>query len=399
MAGKFLGRVEFPVTVEIGKGLEGAIACETSIGYVDGQAGRLIYRGYGIEDLASKSSFEEVVYLLLYGRLPTKAEIQAFNKKLAASRSVSQQVLEIVLSLPKDCHPMAAVMIGVGALGACDPQANEVAQHIAHPEQAVPVETEISVRLISQVATIAAAVARARQGKEPIAPREDLSHAANFLYMMHGSEPSEIMSRVLDVSLILHADHGMNASTFTAMVIHSTLSDMYSSIAGAIGALKGPLHGGANAEALREVLQIGSPDKAPAYVEAKLSRKEKIMGFGHRVYKAYDPRARILRNFAKQLCEQHDEQVLFETAAAVEDAVIAKLGTKGIFPNVDFYSGIVYHALGIETPMFPVIFAVSRTAGWVARILEYLPENRIFRPRAVYTGETALEYVPVEQRG
>jgi len=399
MRRKFIGEVEFPVTVEIGKGLEGAIACQTQIGYVDGQQGRLIYRGYTIEDLASNSTFEETAYLLLFGKLPTKAELSEFEQKLASSRPVPREVMDILRKLPQDCHPMTALQTGVAALGAFDKQAAVIAECIANPADALQTESEIAVRLTSQLATISAAIGRLRKGQEPIEPRTDLSHAANFLYMLHGQEPTELMARVFDVVLILHADHGMNASTFTAMVVHSTLSDMYASIAAAVGALKGPLHGGANEAALKDLLKVNSPETAESYVSEKLARKEKIMGFGHRVYKAYDPRARILRGFAQRLCEQLGKQCLFATAEAVEKAVVDRLGSKGIFPNVDFYSGIVYHCLGIEPELFPVVFAVSRVAGWAARILEYLPDNRIFRPRAVYTGPIGLQYVPIDRRG
>jgi citrate synthase len=258
--------------------------------------------------------------------------------------------------------------------------------------------TETGIKQIAQMATVAGAWARICKGLEPVEPDPKLDHATNFLYMMTGKKPPPEEAKVMDVSLILHLDHEMNASTFTTMVIASSLPDMYSAVVGGIGSLKGPLHGGANEQVLRLLLDIGEPAKAEAYVQDLMARKIKIMGFGHRVYKAYDPRARILRRYAEQMSAEKGIGKLFAIADIVEKTVIAKLGARGIFPNVDFYSGIVYHAMGIEVDMFTPIFAVSRVAGWVARDLEYVADNRIFRPRSLYTGSLKEEYVPIDKR-
>lgn len=395
---QYVGKIEFPCTVQLGRGLEGAITNETAIGYVDGEAGRLVYRGYDIEDLAEHSTFEETTYLLLYGDLPTRDQLEAFDRQLKQARAVPPEVLEVLTRLGRDAHPMTLLQAGISATASFDPDTDAIMDHLADPKGAVEVEQRVGIRLIARLATLVAAIERIQTGRPPLAPRDDLPHAANFLYMMRGEAPDELSARVLDMALILHADHGMNASTFTAMVVHSSLSDMYSTVAAAVGSLKGPLHGGANERALAELMTIPEPSQAEAFVAEKIRRKEKIIGFGHRVYKAYDPRARVFHDYARRLCEQRGETKLFATAEAVEKAAIAALGEKGIFPNVDFYSGLVYHALGIRRVLFTPIFAVSRVAGWVARVLEYLPNNRIFRPRAVYLGPTDRQWVPIEQR-
>jgi citrate synthase len=245
---------------------------------------------------------------------------------------------------------------------------------------------------------VAAAIARIRKGQEPVDPDPSLDHTANFLYMALGEKPNDLMAKVMDVSMILHADHGMNASTFTCMVVNSSLSDLYSSVCAGIGSLKGPLHGGANERALAEMLPLKSEEEAMAYVQDCIANKKKIMGFGHRVYKAYDPRAKVLGEYSQEVTEKMGMSHLYKIAKKVEDEVIAAYGERGIFPNVDFYSGTIYYALGIDVPLFTPIFAVSRVAGWVSRVLEYLPENRIFRPRAVYVGEMERDYVPIGQR-
>ncbi len=389
---QFTGAVEWPVEVKIGKGLEGAIACESKIGYVDGTKGWLVYRGYNIFDLAEKSSYEESSYIVLFGKLPTRAELDEFKQKLVANRKVPEQVLSVLKQLPRDTHPMSLLRTGISILGCLDPKADEAT---------VENETETSIKLIAQFPTVAAAIARIRKGEEPVEPDPELDHSANFLYMVNGEKPDELLARIMDVALILHIDHGMNASTFTTMVINSSLSDMYSSVVGGIGSLKGPLHGGANEQVLYQLREIGSPDNVEQWYQKMRAEKKKVMGFGHRVYKAYDPRARILKPLA-QLMAERDESLrpLFETAVKLDDVVCRELGAqKGVFPNVDFYSGIVYTGLGFETAMFTPIFAVSRVAGWCARVLEYLADNRIFRPRATYIGEMTAEYIPIDQRG
>jgi citrate synthase len=387
-----VGSVSWPVQVTLNRGLEGAIACETKIGYVNGSKGWLIYRGFDCFELSEKSSFEETSYLLLFGRLPSQTEFDEFQRKLEFYRPLPQQVLEVLSLIPTSrTHPMSALRTAISVLGTLDERADEAS---------VEAETEVAIKLIAQTATVAAAIGRLREGKEPVPPKPGLGHAANFLYMLTGEEPEPVATRVMDVALILHADHGMNASTFSTMVINSSLSDMYSSVVGGIGSLKGPLHGGANERVLYDLLEIGAPENVPEWYRKVRQEKRKIMGFGHRVYKAYDPRARILGPLARMLAERNPEIAsLYQTATRLEQVVIEELGReKKIFPNVDFYSGIVYRALGIDTPMFTPIFAVSRVSGWAARTLEYLADNRIFRPRAVYTGPLRLDYVPMEKR-
>jgi len=389
---QLVGEVTWPVEVKIGRGLEGALACTTKVGYVNGSKGWLIYRGYNIFDLAEYSSFEETSYLLLYGKLPTKQELDEFNKKLVANRAVDKAVIDVLKMIPTaKTHPMSALRTAVSVLGTLDEKAEETT---------VEAEREVAIKLIAKMATIAAAIARIRQGKEPVEPDSSLSHAGNFLYMMTGEKPDATYERIMDVALILHADHGMNASTFTTMVVNSSLSDMYSSVVGGICSLKGPLHGGANERVLYDLEEIGDPSNVEAWFKKARETKRKVMGFGHRVYKAYDPRARILGPLAKLLSEKDPaNKKLYETAVKLDAIVCKELGVeKKVFPNVDFYSGIVYRSMGIETAMFTPIFAVSRVAGWTARALEYLAENRIFRPRAVYTGPVKADYVPIDKR-
>ncbi|MCB9858392.1 MAG: citrate/2-methylcitrate synthase [Phycisphaerales bacterium] len=397
---KFMGRVEFPCTIELGKGLEGAITNITKIGYVDGQEGHLVYRGYSIEDLCENSNYEEVAYLLIYGNLPTASQLADFESKMRAERTLPDEVKELIKSLPHDCHPMNALQAAVAAMGCMDHDGLEVTRHVSNPKESVDVERDVAVRILAQTRNAAAAIARVRKGGDILDPNPELDFTANYLYMMSGEIPDETRRRVMDVCLILQADHGMNASTFTAMVVHSSLADMYSTIAAAIGSLRGPLHGGANEAALADIQSIGTPDKAKEWVASRFAQNEKIIGFGHRVYKALDPRAVVLKGHAERLCREHGFNDLYESAATVEKEVTTRMEAAGkkIYPNVDFYSGLVYHALGFPTPQFPVIFAVARTAGWVARVLEYLPENRIFRPRAVYDGAVDQKVVPINQR-
>lgn len=386
---KFVGKIEWPVSVQLGKGLEGAITGESEIGYVDGQKGWLVYRGYNIFDLAEHSTFEETTYLLLFGKLPTQQELDEFKQKLVSYRQIPGEVIDTLRAVPKDAHPMAALRTGVSVLGCMDADADKGTMES---------ETEISIKLVSQMATVAAAIARIRKGEEPVDPDPSLDHTANYLYMTNGEKPDELMEKVMDVALILHADHGMNNSTFTTIVIHSTLSDMYSAIVGGIASLKGPLHGGANERALADLLGMNDEEDASRYVKECIEKKKKIMGFGHRVYKAYDPRAKILGKYSQEVTEKKGMGHLYKIAKRVEDEVIAAYGERGIFPNVDFYSGTIYYAFGIEPAMFTPIFAVSRISGWVARVLEYLPVNRIFRPRAEYIGVMEADYVPMDQR-
>ncbi len=382
----------WPVEVKIGKGLEGAIANATKIGYVNGAKGWLVYRGFNCFDLAEESTFEETAYLLLFGKLPTASELQDFNQKLLDHRRVPQQVLKVLQMVMKPhTHPMSAMQSGVAILANFDEDANDTS---------LAGETEIAIKLIAQFATLAGAIARIRQGLPPLAPDLELSHAGNLLYMMTGKKPDAFSERAMDVALILHADHGMNASTFTTMVVNSSLADMYSSIVAGLGSLKGPLHGGANEQVVYTLQEIGSSENVKEWYRKAREDKRKIMGFGHRVYKAYDPRARIFGPIAKLMAERNPAiRNLYETAVELERVVCSDLSEqKKIFPNVDYFSGIIYSALGIEPAMFTTIFAVSRVAGWTARALEYLADNRLFRPRAVYIGPIKSEYVPMEKR-
>jgi len=428
--------VQWPVECTVGPGLEGAIACESQIGYVHGAAGSLLYRGYDIFDLAAHSSFEEVSFLLLYGHLPAPAELEKFKANLKRYRHLPV-TLRRIMSFPlEEMHPMAALRLGTHMirqeLSYADLEAMRpsIESAISADEDSIPMETmprgeehaiyefkrrrakarqhryppsgmESCYHLISGVAVVAAAIARIRQGCMPIEADDSLSHAGNFLYMLTGRKPDPMEERLMDIALILHADHGMNASTFASMVVASTLSDIYFCIGTGIAALSGPLHGGANEQVIHLLREIGSPEKVPAWYKQARKEKRIIMGFGHRVYKAYDPRARIFAPLARKLARKNkDTWNLYKTAEALEKEVVSTLGKeKKIFPNVDFYSGIVYTCMGIPTEMFTPIFAVSRVAGWTARVTEYLKNNRIFRPRAIYTGPFELEYVPIEKRG
>ncbi len=386
------GEVQWPVQASIGKGLEAAPATTTKIGYVNGAKGWLIYRGYNIFDLAEHSTYEETAYLLLYGKLPSRRELADFTRTLMRLRAVPPTVMDVLYQIPTArTHPMAALRTTVSILGNLDDQSEKLT---------VKDETDVALKLVAQLPTLVGAIARIRRGQEPLSPREDLSHAANMLYLMTGEEPDELTARVMDISLILHADHGMNASTFTTMVVNSSLSDMYGSVVAGIASLKGPLHGGANEMVLYDLEEIERPENVDKWFAHARETKRKVNGFGHRVYKAYDPRARILGPLAELFSDRDPEVArLYQIALKLDQAVTSQLGAeKKIFPNVDFYSGLIYRAMKIETAMFTPIFAVSRVAGWTARALEYLGDNRIFRPRAIYTGPPRLEYKPIEKR-
>jgi citrate synthase len=419
----------WPVECTIGPGLEGATACYTEIGHVNGSKGILTYRGYNIFDLAVNSSFEEVVYLLLFGKMPTPRQMKWLQSRLQSYRHIPR-TLRLLQSFPvEELSTMGALRLGVNLMRRVqttaeqEPQGPGRHEPIETDDDSIPEETqpmghehavyelpdtaeedmayvEDVCHLISGMATLTAAIARIRQGHLPIEPDPELGHAANFLYMMNGERPTAEETRVMDVSLILHADHGMNASTFASMVVASTLSDIYFSVGAGVAALNGPLHGGANEQVLYTLEEIQRDGKVKEWYAKARKQKRKIMGFGHRVYKAYDPRARILGPLADRLGDQNKSiRPLLKVAHQLEKEVIKTLGdTKGVFPNVDFYSGLVYRGMGIDTPMFTPIFAVSRVAGWTARTLEYLRNNRIFRPRAIYTGEFDKPYVPLEER-
>jgi len=381
---------EAATNFQYSRGLEGVIAAITSISCIDGEEGILIYRGIPIQVMAKNSTFEETAYFLLFGKLPTRTELDYFIGDLKEHRALSEHEIGCILNFPKDAHPMDALRTAVSIMGLNDPMKGAESRDI---------NLRIGIKIIAKIPSIIAAFDRMRKGKEIIQPDSNLSHAENFLYMLRGEKPDTEDARILDIALILHADHGMNASTFGSMVTASTLSDMYSAIVTGIGTLKGPLHGGANERVLKMINEIGSEDKAEEYVLNALAEHRKIMGFGHRVYKAYDPRAKILKGYAERLSEKNDDMKFINIGKKIEEVMIREVGKKGIFPNVDFYSGIVYHFLGIPTDLFTPIFAMSRVAGWVAHIVEYLQANRIFRPRAIYNGPVDVEYTPMEERG
>ena len=371
--------------VQIAKGLEGVVVADTALSHVDGENGRLIYCGYEIADLAHDASFEEVAFLLWHGHLPNRAELSAFQSELAAYRAVPTAVVDTIRALPSSTEPMDALRTGVSAFAA--------ARHFSGPAT-----VQHAMALTASMPTVVAAFDRIRKGLAPIEPRTDLSHAANYLYMLSGEAPSDQRTRALDTYLILTADHGLNASTFTARVIASTLSDMGSSIVGAIGALKGPLHGGAPALVLDMLREIGKPENAEAWLSAALDRGERIMGFGHRVYKTEDPRAKVLRTLA----ERTSEIDFFRLAMTVEDHSLRLLAERKpgrrLYTNVEFYSAAVMHGVGLPDDLFTPTFGVSRVVGWTAHVLEQLKDNRLIRPAAEYVGPMDLTFVPVAKR-
>ncbi len=371
------------------RGLEGVIAAESALTYIDGQNGILAYVGIPIEELAEHSTFEETAFLLLHRRLPTRSELQQFSEELIRQRPLSAPIVDILKVLPCQAPPMALLRTAISVLGHFDPTADDVSLSALR---------EKAIALIAQMATITAAIGRLRKNQEIVPPDNTLPHSANFLYMLTGRRPDAAAARIFDVALILQADHEFPASTFASLVVASTLSDVYSAICAALGALKGPLHGGANEQVIRMILEIGDPSRAEPYIREKLARHERIMGFGHRVYKTYDPRARILKRYLQELVDQIGDPRLFEIEQIVEKTVIDALGTKGIFPNVDFYSGTVCYYLGIEPELLTPIFAVSRIAGWMAHIIEYVSDNRLFRPTTRYVGPPVGAYVPLTQR-
>jgi citrate synthase len=368
------------------RGLEGVVATTSSISSIIDDT--LTYVGYNIDDLADNASFEEVVYLLWHRRLPTKSELEELKTQLAENAELPKEVLDHFKTYPIDkVHPMTALRSAISLLGLYDEEA-ELMNEDANYRKAI--------RLQAKIPTIVTAFARVRKGLEPVAPRKDLSFAANFLYMLSGKEPEDIAVEAFDKALVLHADHELNASTFTARVCVATLSDVYSGVTSAIGALKGPLHGGANEAVMKMLIEIGSLDNVEPYIREKLAKKEKIMGFGHRVYRKGDPRAKHLREMSKKLTELTGEPHWYQMSTKIEEIVT---GEKGLPPNVDFYSASVYHSLGIDHDLFTPIFAVSRMSGWLAHILEQYENNRLIRPRAEYTGPGMQKYIPIEQRG
>ncbi|GIP38245.1 citrate synthase 2 [Paenibacillus sp. J31TS4] len=366
------------------KGLEGIVATTSSISsIIDGV---LTYRGINIDDLAEQASFEEVVYLLWFGKLPTQSELDQLNKDLVENAAVPSQILEQLKMYPKGVNSMAALRTAISSLALYDKEANEMSREA---------NVRKAIRLQAQVGTIVAAFARIREGKEPIAPKSGVSLAHNFLYMLTGEQPEDIAVEALNKALVLHADHELNASTFAARVTVATLSDIYSGITSAIGALKGPLHGGANEAVMAMLEEIGTADNVESYVNRKLENKEKLMGFGHRVYKNGDPRAKHLMKMSEELGKITGNMNWFNMSTQIEELVTSK---KGLKPNVDFYSASVYTSLRIPRDLFTPIFAISRMSGWTAHILEQYENNRLIRPRAEYTGPATAPYVPIEKR-
>lgn len=377
------------VACEYKPGLEGVPATQSSISFVDGQRGILEYRGIRIEDLANFSTFLETSYLLIWGKLPNKEELAEFEHEIRYHRRLKYRIRDMMKCFPESGHPMDALQACAAALGLF--YSRRALDDPAYIRAAV-------VRLLAKIPTMVAAFQLMRKGNDPIQPRDDLDYSANFLYMLTEQEPDLLAARIFDVCLTLHAEHTINASTFSAMVTASTLTDPYAVVASAVGTLAGPLHGGANEEVILMLEEIGSVENVTAYVEGCIERKSKIMGFGHRVYKVKDPRAIILQDLAEQLFEKFGRDDYYDIAVALEEAVAVRLGHKGIYPNVDFYSGLVYRKLGIPTDLFTPVFAIARVAGWLAHWKEQLGENRIFRPTQIYTGIHNEPYISIEKR-
>src|SRR3989454_1062487 len=368
------------------KGLEGVVAASTRLSDVRGDIGQLIYCGYDINELAGNVTFEEIIHLLHHDHLPNREELDELKGLLAAKRELPKGVVEIIRKFPKDTPPMHAIRTAVSALGCFDPEADNDSMD----------ENRLkALRLIARIPIIPAYFHRHRQGKSLLPPAPNLGEAANFLYLIDGEKPSQEKESTLDLCYVLHADHGMNASTFSARVTIATLSDMYSAITTAIGTLKGPLHGGANEGVIKMLQEIGSVEKVDAYIEDALANKRKIMGIGHRIYKVLDPRAPHLKRIAQVLSANLGDAKWIQISERIAEIMLQK---KNLNANVDFYSATVYYSLGLPTDLFTPIFAVARTSGWTAHVLEQLADNRLIRPQSVYTGPTGLKVVPIEQR-
>ncbi|MEN8108206.1 MAG: citrate synthase [Pseudomonadota bacterium] len=380
-------------------GLEGIPATKSDISYLDGKQGILTYRGYPIVELAENSTFEETAYLLLDGELPDSDQLERFDNQLREHRRVKYNIRDIMKSLPKTGHPMEMLQTAVASLGMFYP--NDVPVQIRSPgDESDQYVHGQSIRILARMATLVAMWQQLRIGNDPTPPRIDLSYAANFLYMFHnGVEPDPLVARIMDVCLILHAEHTINASTFAAMITGSTLAMPSYVIAAAIGTLAGPLHGGANEHVIQMLQEIGHPGNAHAWLDRKLEAKEVIWGMGHREYKVKDPRATLLQQLMNELARSRGTvSPLFETALALEDACEETLSPKGVYPNIDYYSGILYREIGIPTDQFTSIFAIARTAGWLAHWRQQVSQNRIFRPTQIYTGKEPRSYQPVSQR-
>jgi citrate synthase len=368
-------------------GLEDVVANTSDICFVDGREGRLVYQGYDIHDLINGgATFEEVVYLLWYGELPTASQLKQFTESIASQRKLHPEVLKFLQSVPKEANAMEVLRTAVSLAGLYDEDAGD---------NSLEANERKAIRLVAQVPTMVTSFERIRNGQSPIEPDASLSSAASFFYLLNGEKPSEFVEKAFNIALILHADHELNASTFSARVTAATLSDMYSAITSAVGTLKGPLHGGANEQVMRMLLEIGDISKAEDYVLEALRNKKKIMGFGHRVYRTEDPRATHLRKLSKEAGERAGDTKWFEMSQVIERVVKEQ---KGLYPNVDFYSASMYYSMGLPVHLYTPIFACSRVSGWTAHVLEQYRNNRLIRPRAEYTGPTHREFVPLAQR-
>lgn len=370
-------------------GLAGVPAAKSAVSDVDGERGLLEYRGIRVETLCARSSFLETVYLLLFGRLPAKHELTRWEEDITHHRRVKYSIIDLMKCLPEQGHPMDALQAAIAALGMFYPGRN-----VKDAEN----NYWSAVRLMAKLPTLVAAWARLRHGDDAIPPRDELGFSQNFFYMLTETVPHPLWAEIFDDCLILHAEHTMNASTFTGLVTASTLADPYTVVASSIGALKGPLHGGANEEVVQMLRAIGSPDRAQRFVEERLGKKQKLMGFGHRVYKVKDPRATILQGLCERLFKECGSSPLYDIARSVEQAAGTLLNAKGVYPNVDFYSGVIYDKMGIDPDLFTPLFAMARVSGWLAHWLEQLRENKLFRPDQIYSGEHNRPYVPLEDR-
>jgi citrate synthase len=378
------------MTGEYVPGLEGVPATRSNISFVNGKAGVLEYRGIPIDQLAESSTFLETSFLLIFSHLPVKEELLNFEAEVLSHRRVKYRIRDMIKSFPESGRPMVSLQCCIAALGMFYPvNVGTIKEEHTY---------ESTIRLMAKLPTMVAMFHQMRLGNDPLAPRDDLGHAANFLYMLTGKEPDPRMSRIFDVCLMLHAEHTVNASTFSALVTGSTLADPYTVITSAAGTLSGPLHGGANEEVMGMLREIGTVERVRPYLEDRLARKQKIMGIGHRIYKVKDPRATILQNLAIELFDKFGHSRLYDIAVEVERVCEELIGAKGLYPNVDFYSGLVYDKMGIPADLYTPVFAISRVAGWLAHWHEQLADNRIFRPTQVYTGKHDVEYTPLSLR-
>ena len=375
--------------IELRPGLDGVPATQSSICDIDGEQGLLTYRGYPMQDLAANSSFLETAFLLIWGELPSREQLINFEQAVQMHRRVSFRVRDMMKCFPASGHPMDALQSSAASLGLFySRRAIDDPQYIY----------DAVVRLIAKIPTMVAAFQLIRKGQDPIQPRDDLAYSANFLYMLTEREPDPLAARIFDRCLMLHAEHSLNASTFSARVTASTLTDPYAVVASAVGTLAGPLHGGANEDVLAMLEEIGTPDRAADYLDEARASKRKVMGFGHREYRVKDPRAVILQSLAEEMFARFGHDEMYDVARALEAAAETRLGPKGIYPNVDFYSGLVYRKLGIPRDLFTPVFAIARVAGWLAHWREQLGANRIFRPSQIYTGSGLRQWTPLDDR-